>query len=388
MELDLFCSSSPGQIVPIEGNEHAFVPNPLPPLDWALNERLWPNITEAVRVIGVLDGIGRVLPNPAILLRPTEDREAIQSSALEGTFATPKELLLFEMSPPEPAADTEASNRFREVYNYRRAIQHATNSQLPISLRLIRELHELLMDGVRGHQKNPGKFRTIQVAIGTNRRFVPPPPQLVLGCLDALEKFIHAEIGLHPLVDCFLVHYQFETIHPFTDGNGRIGRLLLALMLQRAGQMSKPWMYLSDYFEQHREEYIQGLFRVSTDGDWESWVNLCLRATIAQGNATISRCERLLAVSHRYQQQLQATGGNVRLQMILDQMFIHPFAGVADVARRLDVSYPTAKSDLDKLAEVGVLKLLPQHSPKTYYAPEIFQIAYENISDNTEEGRG
>ena len=387
MELGLFRKSSPGPIIPIEGNEHAFAPNPLPP-DWQLTERLWPEVTEAVRVIGVLDGIGRVLPNPAILLRPTEDREAIQSSALEGTFATPKELLLFEMSPPEPAADTDASNRFREVYNYRRAIQHATKSTLPISLRLIRELHEILMDGVRGHQKNPGKFRTIQVAIGTNRRFVPPPPQIVPECLDALEKFIHAESSLHPLIVCYLVYYQFEAIHPFDDGNGRIGRLLLAIMLQRAGQMSKPWLYLSDFFEKYRDEYIQGLFRISTEGDWENWVTLCLRATIAQGNATISRCERLLAVSQKYQHQLQETGGNVRLQAILDQMFIHPFAGVADIARRLEVTYPTAKSDLDKLADVGILKLLPEHSPKTYFAPEIFKIAYENISDNTEEGKG
>jgi Fic family protein len=385
MEIRLFCDSPPGKLVPIEGKEHAFVPDPLPPT-WQLSERLWPDVTEALRVIGVLDGIGRVLPNPAILLRPTEDREAIQSSALEGTYATPKELLLFELSPPEPSANTDATNRFREVYNYRRAIQHATISSLPISLRLIRELHNLLMDGVRGHQKNPGEFRTVQVAIGHDRRFVPPPPQVVPVCLDRLEKFIHAESSIHPLVDCFLVHYQFEAIHPFTDGNGRIGRLLLALMLQRAGQMSKPWLYLSDFFEKHRDEYIQGLFRVSTNADWENWVKLCLRATIAQGNATISRCERLLAVNDRYKRQLQDTGGNVRLQMILDQMFVHPFAGVADVARRLEVTYPTAKSDLEKLADAGILKLLPGHSPKTYYAPEIFGIAYENISDNTEEG--
>ncbi len=379
-----FSNSSPGKLVAIEAGEHAFLPNPLPP-DWQLPERLWPQVAEAIRVIGVLDGIGRVLPNPAILLRPTEDREAIQSSALEGTYATPKELLLFELDPGDAPSDSDRGNQFREVYNYRRAIQHATGSDLPISLRLIRELHALLMEGVRGHQKNPGRFRSVQVAIGSDWRFVPPPPQSVPDCLDSLEKYIHADSPLHPLVDCFLVHYQFETIHPFTDGNGRIGRLLLALMLQRKCQMSKPWLYLSDYLERHKDEYVQGLFRISTDAAWDNWIEFCLRATIAQAIATVSRCERLLSINERYQRQLQETGGNVRLQSIVDQTFVHPFLRVAEIARRLEVTYPTAKSDLEKLAEVGILRLLPDFSPKTYYAPEVYKVAYEDISDNAIE---
>jgi len=222
MDSSLFCNEKPGKLVPINVGGQAFIPDPLPP-EWKLPTLLWSQVAEAVRVIGVLDGIGRVLPNPAILLRPTEDREAIQSSALEGTYATLKELLLFEMEPADAARDTDETNRFREVYNYRLAIQHATTSPLPICLRLIRELHEILMKGVRGHQKNPGMFRTVQVAIGSNHRFVPPPPNRVLECMDSLEKFIHSEPTIHPLISCFFVHYQFETIHPFTDGNGRTG---------------------------------------------------------------------------------------------------------------------------------------------------------------------
>ncbi len=174
-------------------------------------------VAEAKRLIGVLDGIGRVLPDPAILLRCSEDREAIQSSALEGTYATPRELLLFELEPKIAESESDPSNSYREVFNYRRAIQHAASSELPISLRLMRQMHEILLEGVRGQKKDPGNFRRIQVAIGSNRRFVPPPPQHALSCLDGLEKYIHSESSFDPLVDCFLVHYQFETIHPFID---------------------------------------------------------------------------------------------------------------------------------------------------------------------------
>jgi Fic family protein len=180
------------------------------------------------------------------------------------------------------------------------------------------------------------------------------------------------------------VHYQFETIHPFSDGNGRIGRLLLALMLQRNCQMSKPWVYLSDYLERHRNEYINGLFEISTKAAWEQWVEFCLRATITQTAATISRCERLLKIRERFQTQLSSTGGNVRLHTIVEQVFAYPFVRVTDVAKRLDVTYPTAKADLEKLVGVGILQLLDKATPITYYAPEVFSVAYEDISDNTD----
>lgn len=383
MEIGKFTPDMPGQLLPIPGSEHAFVPSPLPP-NWEFPNRLWPLVAEAKRLMGVLEGIGRVLPNPAILLRTTEDREAIQSSALEGTYATPKELLIFELEPSNAETESDKANRFREVYNYRRAIQHATSSELPISLRLIRELHQLLLSGVRGHQKDPGVFRTGQVAIGSQRRFIPPPPHMVPECLDALEKYIHTASQFDPLVDCFLVHYQFETIHPFSDGNGRIGRLLLALMLQRNCQMSKPWVYLSDYLERHRNEYINGLFEISTKAAWEQWVEFCLRATVTQTAATISRCERLLKIRERFQTQLSSTGGNVRLHTIVEQVFAYPFVRVTDVAKRLEVTYPTAKADLEKLVGVGILQLLDKTAPITYYAPEVFSVAYEDISDNTD----
>lgn len=381
MKTSLFNTESPGKIVPISGGEHAFVPDPLPP-DWEFPAELWPLLADSKQQIGILEGIGRLLPNPGILLRPLEDREAIRSSSLEGTYATPKELLLFELSQPEPESPDDPVNDHREVWNYRMALRHGVDSNLPLSLRLLKEMHALLLKGVRGTDKNPGNFRTIQVAIGSSFRFVPAPPEQVAACLDAMEKYLHADSHKYdPLVECFLVHYQFEAIHPFNDGNGRIGRLLLALMLQQKCEMSKPWLYLSEYFEKYRDEYIDNLFRISTTAAWAKWVEFCLRATIAQTKSTITRCEKLLAVREAFNERLVEAGGHVRLTQIVEQIFHHPFIRVADLPEKLNVTYPTANSDVDRLAQVGILKKLPDVSPKTFYAPEVYSVAYEELED-------
>lgn len=379
MDSSLFTAQSPGKVVPITGGEHAFVPDHLPP-DWEFPADLWPLLGEAKLQMGILEGIGRLLPNPGILLRPLEDREAIRSSSLEGTYATPKELLLFELSPREAESADDPINDHREVWNYRVALRHGVESDLPLSLRLLKEMHALLLKGVRGRDKNPGNFRSIQVAIGSSFRFVPSPPEQVPPCLDAMEKYLHAADSKYdPLVDCFLVHYQFETIHPFNDGNGRIGRLLLALMLQQRCGMTKPWLYLSEFFERYRDEYINNLFRISTSAAWDTWVEFCLRATIAQAKATITRCEKLLAVREKFTKRLVEAGGSVRLTQIVDQIFHHPFIRVADLPDKLDVTYPTAKSDVDRLAQAKILKELPKVSPKTFYAPEVYEVAYDDL---------
>lgn len=170
------------------------------------------------------------------------DREAIRSSRLEGTYASPRELLLFELEPRESKSDRDPVNDHREVFNYRRALLQGTESELPLSLRLLRELHDILLTGVRGKEKSPGEFRRIPVGIGSEGRFIPPPADAIANCLDDLEKYFHREQAeIDGLVDCFLCHYQFETIHPFIDGNGRVGRLLLAIMMQQRLGMSKPW---------------------------------------------------------------------------------------------------------------------------------------------------
>jgi Fic family protein len=377
MDIRRFKPNAPGKIVAIGGDEYSFMPAPLPP-KWEFPLRLWPLLADAKLQIGIMEGLGRNLPNPTILLRPLEDREAIKSSRLEGTYVTAKELLLFEMEPRESQSADDPANDWREVFNYRKALHHGVQSDLPLSLRFLRELHEILLTGVRGREKAPGQFRRVQVAIGVTKRFVPPPPDRLMLCLDALEKYFHVKDSPYdPLVNCFLIHYQFETIHPFLDGNGRVGRLLLALMLPQCCNLSKPWLYLSEYCDNHREEYMQRLFNVSAESAWDDWVEFCLRGTLAHAQDTIRRCERLLAIREDFMKRVSNVGGSVRLNQIVDGVFYSPYVRVADLPSRLDVTYPTAKADVDRLVQAGILKELEKVSPKTFYAPEVFSVAYD-----------
>ncbi len=381
MDPKVFQSDPPGTIVSIGGGEHAFIPDPLPP-HWEFPADLWPLLAEAKQHLGILEGLGRNLPNPTILLRPLADREAILSSRLEGTYATAKELLLFDLGPKEGASETDPANQQREVFNYRRALFHGTNSELPLSCRLLRDMHRILLDRVRGRDRAPGEFRKIQVTIGSAARFVPPPPERLGECLDPFEKYLHKQDSpFDPLVDCFLVHYQFEAIHPFIDGNGRVGRLLLAIMLHQRCGLSKPWLYMSEYFEKNRDDYIAHLFQVSTHGNWRNWIEFCIRGTIRQARDTIRRCVRLRAVREDFLQRLTSVGGTVRLNQIVEDVFHSPFVRVADLARRLSVTYPTAKADVQRLIEVGILRDLPHVTPRTLYAPEVFNVAYEELDD-------
>jgi len=176
-----------------------------------------------------------------------------------------------------------------------------------------------------------------------------------------------------------LVHYQFETIHPFGDGNGRIGRLLLAIMLKEKCELTKPWLYMSEYFERNRDEYAERLFNVSAQGSWEEWIQFCLRGTAQQAKETVERCERLRIIRDDFMKRLDEVGGSVRLNTIIEDVFHSPFVRIASLPDRLDVTYPTAKADVERLVEAGILKELDGVSPKTFYAPEVFNIAYEEV---------
>jgi Fic family protein len=384
MDSKHFAINPPGRLIriprdPITGNENAFVPHPLPPT-WGFPDELWPVLTEAEHQLGILEGIGRILPNPGILLRPLEDREAIKSSRLEGTYVTATEFLVYEMQPKSSKSHDDPANYQREVFNYRLALQEGMNSDLPLSLRLIRDLHKTLLTGVRGRDRTPGTFRVSQVAIGSNHRFVPPPPENVPQCLDPFEKYLHTKNSKYQrLVDCFLVHYQFETIHPFSDGNGRVGRLLLAMMLKQQCGLSKPWLYLSEYFEKHHDEYSQKLFNVSATGDWKGWVSFCLNGTVTQAKETIQRCERLLHAREDFTRRITKVGGSARLHQIVEGVFQSPFVRIVDLAKHLGVTYPTAKADVDRLVKAGILSELKSITPKTYYAPEVFNVAYAEM---------
>lgn len=381
MDPKQFTTHSPGKLLSIHtgwGKDYAYLPNPLPP-SWTFPAELWPVLSEAKQQMGLLEGLGRTIPNPHILLRPLLRREAIRSSALEGTFASAKELLLFELDPKTPESDDDPVNERLEVDNYRKALQYGAESELPLCWRLVCELHSLLLTNVRGRDRAPGQFRKIQVGIG-GTRFIPPPPDQIIDPLNSLERYIHRNEGSYdPLVECFLVHYQFETIHPFIDGNGRVGRVLLTLMLQRTCGFSKPWLYLSEYLEANREAYMQLLFEVSTKGHWTEWVEFCLHGTLAQARETIIRCERILRLKDSYMRRLSEIDGSTRLSTIVEKVFDSPFVQITHLARELGIHYQTAQADLEKLQQGKILIELSDIRPRTFFAPEVFEVAYEQL---------
>lgn len=378
-----FTSNAPGRLIPVPGGPQdasvAFVPDPLPP-KWQWPNHLWPLLLEARTRLASLDGTGKHLPNPEIILHPLQGREAQLSSRLEGTITDPEQQLLFQADPTYPTSPSDPRNAFREVFNYRRALRLRLDgmSSLPLSLRLIRELHEVLMEGVRGADQRPGEFRLIQNQIGRPARFVPPPPLHLAEALDSLEKYFHtADSAFDPLVRAFLTHYQFETIHPFRDGNGRVGRLLLSLAVSEWCNLSGQWLYMSPYFERNKDAYMDLLLRVSTHGDWEPWIRFCLEGVVEQAIDTSKRCDRLLSLHRDLQGRLK--DGSIRLSKFIDYLFTTPVITVARYKALFGVTYPTARADLLRLARLGVVQELPGRPEITYFCDPIYRITYEDI---------
>lgn len=359
----------------------AFVPAPLPTV-WDMPGELWPLLAKAREALARLDGAGRHLTNPRLLFVPLQQREALRSSSMEGTYATPEELLLYQIDPRDPASQDDEVNAWREVFNYGKALQLGMNlleEGLPISLRLIRELHAALLGGVRGQDKRPGEFRDYQVQIGVGARFVPPPATRLAECLDAFEKWHHADSDIDPLIRALMAHYQFETIHPFRDGNGRIGRLLLSLTIYDWMNLVGPWLYLSPFFEQHKQDYIDHLFNVSADGRWLPWIEFCLEGVVAQSNDTLDRIDRIVALRDDFSRRVSESGGNARLSRIVEALFTSPLTTIPQAADLTEVTYPTAKSDVERLVGLGIVIEGPAaRTPRYFYSPELFRIAYED----------
>ncbi|HEX6305379.1 MAG TPA: Fic family protein [Anaerolineales bacterium] len=383
MDVSKFTKNKTGKLVSItgvSGLDHAFIPDPLPP-NWAWPTRLWPLLLDARTSLAKLDGIGKHLPNPHLLLRPLQNRESLRSSRLEGTYTTPKQQLLFQIDPQYRSSETASANGDREVYNYGRALRlYAENQhELPLSLRLIRDLHRVLMEGVRGADRRPGGFRKTQNQIGHPARFVPPSPDYLPDCLDNLEKYLYQESVYDPLVKAFVVHYQFEAIHPFQDGNGRVGRLLLAIVIQEWCQLSDPWLYMSAFFDANRDEYIDRLFRVSTEGDWDGWIEFCLNGVVLQARDTEDRCERLLDLEREFKDRVPPVRGRHRINMIVEDLFITPVVQIPPIAERLGVRYQTAQSDIENLVSIGILEEMQGTSQKTYFSPKILNITYDDL---------
>jgi Fic family protein len=389
MDASRFTDTKTGQLVKIAiptGNDWAFVPDPLPPVNWTFPHRLWPLLAEACEKLARLDERGKTIGNPDLLLEPLQSREALRSSSLEGTYATPKELLLYEIgAAADPKAAEQKSDKrdeAREVANYMRALKHGhtrlKTGSLPLSKRLLTEMHGILMDGVRGSEKGSGEFRKRQVHIGSDRRYVAPPPgDHMERCLDQFETFINIDYNVvHPLVLSYLVHYQFEAIHPFPDGNGRVGRLLLALTTYSWSSLFLPWLYMSAYFERYKDEYIANLFRISTHGDWDTWVEFCLRGTVEQALDAIARCDRLKQIRTKMHAVAKGLGLPHRLYIIIDCLFMSPVFTTSQVRQWGSSSKPTARDDVARLADAGLIEYLEGERPMIFYAPEIFNAAY------------
>ena len=337
-------------------------------------------LSAADRAIGRLAGEGRRLPNPHLLIRPFVRKEAVLSSRIEGTQATLGELLAAEAG----AAVERSPADLREVGNYVVALEYALErlETLPMSLRLVREMHECLMRGVLGDASTPGEFRRSQNWIGApgctlnEATYVPPPPSDLMPCLRAWESFLHDDT-LPPLVHAALVHAQFEAVHPFLDGNGRVGRLLITLLLVTRGVIPSPLLYLSAYFEATREQYYARLLGVTAEGEWEEWLVYFLKGVELQSEDAVERIQRLDALLERWKDEL--TGERSRLpERALDLFFENPFWTVGGVAERLGSAFTTAQRAIDRLEAIGVLaRVGERRRNRVYCADAILDVLEE-----------
>jgi Fic family protein len=362
--------------VTVVGGEtvRAFIPSPLPPdppLEFTpQRQRL---LERATLALGRLDSISLLLPDPDIFLYAYVRREALLSSQIEGTQSSLSDLLLFELNqaPGVPLNDVA------EVSNYVAALGHGLQrlkEDFPLSNRLIREMHAILLSHGRGSQKTPGEFRRTQNWIGGTRpgnaHFVPPPPDKVEKCMADLEWFINGKNAPYPtLVNAALAHVQFETIHPFLDGNGRIGRLLIAFILHHGGVLKRPLLYLSLYFKQHRSEYYRLLDSVRLEGDWEAWLDFFLEGVEQTAQNAVGTAQRLVRLFQESTHQIRQTGRRANTALrVFDALCERPILTLAEVKRRTDLSFPGVTNGMNILLELGIVRELTGNKRNRIFA--------------------
>lgn len=341
----------------------AFVPLPLPPTNPALlrTPQLADRLRAAELALGRLELAGRMVPSLDWFVYAFVRKEAVLSSQIEGTQATLVDLLAFESdTSAEPNADVEEVCNYLEALSFARDQLHDPKG-LPLSLRLLNETHRLLMQGVRGADQRPGEIRRSQNWIGGSRpgnaAFVPPPPHLLAELLADFEKYLHArEDTLPPLIRAGLLHVQFETIHPYLDGNGRIGRLLIALLLEHWNLLASPLLYLSLFFMRHREEYYRRLGAVRIEGDWEGWTDFFLDGVATVADEAVATAQALFAlISEDRTGLLQGENGSIGAVRLFELLPRHPLVTVASAMHLLGTSKPTAMRAIDALVQAGVL---------------------------------
>ncbi len=345
---------------------------PIIPLSWSFVNR----ITEADRALSELVGTARNLPNPHLLTRPFLRREALLSSQIEGTQTSLSELFYFEAS----GAGTPPTPDVEEVVNYVMALEYGLKSleYRPVTLSLLRDIHHRLLQGVRGASKSPGQFRKEQNWIAApgrplhEARYVPPPPLQMRDALGDFETFLHTESDLPALVRIALIHYQFEAIHPFDDGNGRIGRLLIPLLLCKEGLLPRPLLYLSAFFEKNRQQYRDGLLAVSQHGAWEAWIRFFLQGVIEQSQDAVRRSDHLLRLWRTYRRRLQESSTSGLALKLVDELFEAPVTSVQSVVQKLKITPRSAQMTVDRLVNAAILQeTTGRQRNRIYVATEI-----------------
>ncbi|MEO1679826.1 MAG: Fic family protein [Pseudomonadota bacterium] len=386
MRYEDFTATSPGILVPTVFDAKAFVPDALPPhidlADIALT------LGEARGRLGELRGACRRLQNPFIFIRPLQRLEAQTSSAMEGTFTTVQKLALAESGVAENADDDT-----KEVSNYILALNNAVDSieNEPITHRTLKAAHKTLLGGVgklRGEDKLPGEFKRDQNMIGgitlDKARFIPPPPKETLDCVSQLEKFINADRGTDlALIDIALAHYQFETIHPFADGNGRVGRMLVSLMAVSKGLLDIPALYVSPELERKKDTYIDKLYRVSAFAEWTEWLNFFFKATADACITSIATIDAIISLQEQYRVRAAEASNSANIQRIIDMLFEVPAVRTKDVVRQIGITDAAARGLLTKLVEIGILKEFDVVYPKAWIASELLNVTSPSRPSST-----
>jgi cell filamentation protein, protein adenylyltransferase len=336
----------------------AFIPTPLPPdPPLAFDAQLATVLAKAGTALGRLDGVAATLPNPELFVAMYVRREAVLSSQIEGTQSTLDDVLAFEIDPSRASLPAD----IKEVFNYVSAMDYglARLESLPLSLRLLREIHERLMSGTRGGNKSPGHFRQGQNWIGgrtlAEATFIPPPEHDMRAALGNLERFLHNSDGLDPLIVCALAHAQFETIHPFLDGNGRIGRLLITFLLCHEKVLQRPVLYLSHYLKQHRGSYYDRLMAIRFEGDWEGWLRFFLTGVGEVAREAEQTARRIVQLREDIRKRAQVAGMSASAFRLLDNLFERPIINVNAARDQLEISYPAANGLVRELCQFGVL---------------------------------
>lgn len=359
------------------GNHLVFIPGKLPP-KIEFNQKLVLSLSRADAKLGKLSGVGLLLPNPNLLIMPYLRKEALMSSRIEGTRISLSELLLSEAKGTEESVPDAL-----EVINYVHAVRYGLKKieKGPINLEVIKTMHKILMKDVRGQEKSPGKYRNIQNWIGPRNCtvqeaiFVPPGPEDVPSLMEDIIEYLNRDDDMPLLLKCALVHYQFETIHPFCDGNGRIGRALITLYLCKKKLIIEPLLYLSGFFEANKREYTSLLLKTNKEGFFDEWIDFFLEAITVQAEDALQRASKIQELREEYRQKTQNKFQTTSLTRLIDELFMNPYISITKAEKILGVTYPTAKKLIETLMNFEILVLGDERERnKIFVAHEILRL--------------